>query len=133
SPLVFVFHGHGGNMQNISRTMHIETIWQEVIVVYPQGVNTPTKIDPEGKRPGWQRAPGDQNDRDLKFFDALLDAIGKKYNVDKRRIYVTGFSNGGVFTYVLWAARPDIIAAVAPGAGLPLPGVHMKVPKPAFI
>ena len=133
SPLVFVFHGHGGNMQNISRTMHIQTTWPEAIVVYMQGVPTPTKVDPEGKKDGWQRAPGDQNDRDIKFFDATLAAVNKKYAVDRDRIYATGFSNGGVFTYVLWAERSNVFAALAPCAGLPLPGVHVKVPKPAFI
>lgn len=133
SPLVFIFHGHGGSAQNISRTMHIQTLWPEAIVVFMQGVPTPTKIDPAGKKDGWQRAPGDQGDRDIKFFDTVLSAMHKKFKVDDKRVYVTGFSNGGVFTYVLWAARPNVVAAVAPCAGLPLPGVHMSVPKPALI
>jgi polyhydroxybutyrate depolymerase len=133
SPLVFVFHGHGGSMQNIARTMNIQSIWPEAIVVYPQGVPTPTKVDPAGKKDGWQRGASEQGGRDLRFFDAMLDTVAKKYAVDRQRIYVTGFSNGGVFAYVLWEARPKVFAAVAPCAGLPLPGTHMKVPKPAFI
>jgi polyhydroxybutyrate depolymerase len=133
SPLVFVFHGHGGSSQSISRTMHMQDIWPDAIVVYPQGLNTPTRVDPEGKKPGWQRSSGDQKDRDLKFVDAMLASIRKIHEVDDKRIYVTGFSNGGVFTYVLWSERPNVFAAVAPCAGLPLPGVHVKVPKPAFI
>ena len=91
-------------LQNIARTMHIQTIWPEAIVVYPQGLPTPTRIDPAGKRPGWQIAVGAQGDRDLKFVDAMLAAINKRYRVDKHRIYATGFSNGGVFMYVLWSA-----------------------------
>lgn len=133
SPLVFVFHGHGGNMRNIARTMPIQNVWPEAIVVYPQGVPTPTKIDPDGKKDGWQRSPGDQGDRDVRFFDAILISMHKKFAVNDKRIYVTGFSNGGVFTYVLWAMRPNVFAAVAPCAGLPLPGLHLEIPKPAFI
>jgi polyhydroxybutyrate depolymerase len=133
SPLVFVFHGHGGNSQSASRSMHVQEIWPQAIVVYPQGLNTPTRVDPEGKKPGWQRSAGDQKDRDLKFVDAMLTSIKKKHSVDDKRIYVTGFSNGGVFTYVLWAERPNVFAAVAPCAGLPMPGGHVKVSKPAFI
>jgi polyhydroxybutyrate depolymerase len=133
SPLVFVFHGHGGSSQSIARSMHLQDIWPEAIVVYPQGLNTPTRVDPEGKKPGWQRSAGDQKDRDLKFVDAMLASIRKNHAVDDKRIYVTGFSNGGVFTYVLWAERPNVFAAVAPCAGLPMPGGHVKVPKPAFI
>ena len=41
SPLVFAFHGHGGNMANAARMYHIHTLWPEAIVVYPQGLNTP--------------------------------------------------------------------------------------------
>src|SRR5687768_13981889 len=68
SPLVFAFHGHGGSMQGAARMFHIHELWPEAIAVYMQGLNTPGQLtDPEGKRPGWQRRPGDQADRDLKF------------------------------------------------------------------
>jgi hypothetical protein len=108
SPLVFVFHGHGGTMQNISRSMHIQTNWPEAIVIYMQGVPTPTRIDPEGKRAGWQRALGEVGDRDLKFFDAVLASMRKKFSVNDKRIYAAGFSNGSLFTFLLWAERPNV-------------------------
>lgn len=53
-PLVFGFHGHGGNMQGASQLMHIQTLLPEAIVVYPQGLNTPRPKDPPGNSPGWQ-------------------------------------------------------------------------------
>jgi len=134
SPLVFVFHGHGGTMQSAARSMRFHEAWPEAIVVYPQGLNTPTRVDPEGKRPGWQRSVGDQKDRDLKLFDAMLAEVEKKRSVDPERVYVMGFSNGAVFTYLLWAERLGVLAAVAPIAGLPLEPKEFKpVPKPAFI
>jgi len=115
SPLVFGFHGHGGNMTQAARSFHLHDEWPEAVVVYMQGVPTPGHItDPEGRRNGWQRTVGDQNDRDLKFFDAVLAAIKKDYAIDPQRIYSTGHSNGGAFTYLLWSARPDTFAAVAP-------------------
>jgi polyhydroxybutyrate depolymerase len=49
-PLMFGFHGHGGNMQGMSQLMHLQTLWPGAIVVYPQGLNSPGPIDP----PGWQ-------------------------------------------------------------------------------
>jgi polyhydroxybutyrate depolymerase len=133
APIVFVFHGHGGSSQNVDRTMHIQTLWPEAFVVYMQGVPTPSRIDPEGKKTGWQSAPGQFGDRDVKFVDAVLADLHKNHPIDDKRIYATGFSNGGVFMYVLWSARPNVFAALAPCAGLPLPGVHAKVPKPVFI
>ncbi len=52
--------------------------WPEAIVVYMQGLNTPGALtDPDGKRPGWQKTFGDQGDRDLKFFDAVLATLRK--------------------------------------------------------
>ena len=123
SPVVFAFHGHGGTMKNAARTFAYHKHWPEAIVVYMQGLNTPgTLTDMEGKKPGWQKTVGDQNDRDLKFFDAALATLKRDYKVDERRIYATGHSNGGGFTYLLWAARGDVFAAIAPCAAAALIG-----------
>ncbi len=115
-PLVFAFHGHGGSSQNSSKTFKIQEEWPEAVVVYMQGLATPGKTDPEGKKPGWQKTVGDQDDRDLKFFDAVLATMKEKFKIDEKRVYVTGHSNGGGFTYLLFAARPDLFAAIAPSA-----------------
>lgn len=131
APLVFVFHGHGGNMNQVARSFGIHTLWPEAIVVYPQGLNTPGRLtDPEGKKPGWQSGPGAQDDRDLKFFDAMLESLKKDYRVDPKRIYATGHSNGGSFTYLLWLERGDRFAAFAPSAAVMAQGVPQLKPKP---
>ena len=76
SAVVFAFHGHGGSMNNAARMFGYHTLWPEAIVVYMQGLNTPGRLtDPEGKRPGWQKDAGDQGDRDLRFFDAVLASL----------------------------------------------------------
>ena len=132
TPVVFVFHGHGGNARQVARGFAIERHWPEAIVVYMQGLNTPGKLtDPEGKLPGWQSAPGDQGDRDLKFFDAVLARLKQDCQVDTKRIYSTGHSNGGGFTYLLWLARGNIFAAVAPSAAAAKYAVQLS-PKPAM-
>lgn len=132
-PLVFDFHGHGGTARHAARTHHFHETWPEALVVYMQGLNTPGKLtDPEGKRSGWQATPGDQKDRDLKFFDAVLASMKKDYPVDENRIYATGHSNGGAFTYLLWAKRGDTFAAFAPVAAAA--GLYFLEarPKPLF-
>ena len=131
SPLVFAFHGHGGNMQNAARMYHIHTLWPEAIVVYPQGLNTPGQLtDPDGKKPGWQGAVGAQDDRDLKFFDAMLASLESKFKVDAKRIYSTGHSNGGGFSYLLWAARGEKFAAFGPSAAAAIRNRSTLKPKP---
>jgi polyhydroxybutyrate depolymerase len=133
APLVFDFHGHGGTAKHAARTHHIHEAWPEAIVVYMQGLPTPGKLtDPEGKRTGWQSGPGDQDDRDLKFFDAVLASIKQDYAVDENRIYATGHSNGGGFTYLLWAKRGDTFAAFAPVAAAAGMYFTSAKPKPLF-
>lgn len=75
-PLVFGFHGHGGSMRNAARSFRLHEVWPESLVVYMQGLNTPGRLtDPEGKRAGWQSTVGNQGDRDLLFFDAVLATL----------------------------------------------------------
>ncbi|MEI9893131.1 MAG: hypothetical protein WDN28_04275 [Chthoniobacter sp.] len=103
APVIFAFHGHGGTMAYAERKFGYHTLWPEAVVVYPQGLPTAGKLtDPEGKKAGWQFAAGDYGDRDLKFFDSILTSLRQDYHVDDKRIFVTGHSNGGGFTYLLW-------------------------------
>jgi polyhydroxybutyrate depolymerase len=133
APVLFVFHPHGNVAQQAAETMHFQTDWPEALVVYMQGLPTPGLLgDVEGKYPGWQQTPGQLEDRDLKFFDTTLAAMREKYPVDDRRIYATGFSNGGFFTYLLWAKRPKVFAAFATGGCNILPDVEITEPRAAI-
>ncbi len=141
SPVVFVFHGHGGTAKNAAKSFAIQKHWPAAIVVYMQGLNTPGKLtDPEGKKSGWQHKLGAEGDRDLKFFDALLTHLRKDYKVDDNKIYCTGHSNGGGFTYTLWQTRGDVFAAVAPCASvvvkldaIPKPCIHFAGEKDPLV
>ena len=63
SPLVFVFHGHGGTAAHSARTFAIHTHWPEAVVLYAQGLPTRGLMsDPEGRRPGWQHRVEEHSD-----------------------------------------------------------------------
>lgn len=134
-PVVFCFHGHMGRSAGAIRSWGLDQAWPDSIQVYPQGLPTATPlIDKQGRFPGWQPTVGSNGDRDLKFFDAMLADLRREYPVDARRIYATGHSNGGLFCYVLWQARGDQLAALAPVAAVipkgardfkPLPVLHV--------
>src|SRR5258705_7698576 len=135
-PLVFAFHGHGGTMQGASQLMHIQTLWPAAIVVYPQGVKRPSPVDLNGNRSGWQveanQTNGNVGNKDLDFFDAMLARMHQKFNVDDERVYATGFSNGGIFSYLLWAERGKALAAVGECAGRLWDSEHLTQPR-AFL
>jgi len=134
TPVVFGFHGHGGSMNNAARSFRYHELWPEAIVVYMQGLKTPGQLtDPEGLRAGWQKEKGDLKDRDLKFFDAVLLSLKTDYRIDESRIYSSGHSNGGGFTYLLWAERGENFAAFAPSGSAALKIRTLLKPKPVFL
>ena len=54
---------------------------------------------------------------DIRSIQAMLDDVLATYAVDRARIYLTGLSDGGIFTYLLGLARPELFAGIAPVAG----------------
>jgi len=134
TPVVFAFHGHGGSMENAASKFRCEVYWPEAIVVYPQGLNTPVRLtDPQGDHSGWQSNIGDCGDRDLHFFDLLIEYLSQNYSIGTR-IYLLGHSNGGIFVYELWAARPEKIAAIASISAILPANIDYSLlrPKPIF-
>lgn len=54
---------------------------------------------------------------DIHSIEAMLDDVLATYAVDRTRIYLTGLSDGGIFTYLLGLARPELFAGIVPVAG----------------
>jgi polyhydroxybutyrate depolymerase len=50
---------------------------------------------------------------DVAFIDVMLDEIAKDYNLDTKRVYATGVSNGGMMTLRLACESAKRFAAVA--------------------
>ena len=123
-PLVFSFHGYGDNMENFQYT-NVHVAWPDAVVVYFQGLERS-----RGMR-GWVTEPG-RNNRDLALVDVALASLRERYQIDDDRIYATGYSNGGGFTYLLWAERADVFAGYAPGAARVRDGVRPETPRPIF-
>lgn len=54
----------------------------------------------------------------LEMVYELIKQLQEKYSIDKNRIYLTGLSMGGIGTWALSMAHPDIFAALAPICGM---------------
>ena len=133
APLVLCFHGHGGRAQQAARRWGIHTLWPEAIVVYLQGLPGVVGItDKEGRLPGWQKNPGEQADRDVQFTDAVIAQIRKDYQIDDRRLYAVGHSNGARFVNVLWKMRGEKFAAFASAAAQGGLMIRDAVPRSLF-
>jgi polyhydroxybutyrate depolymerase len=133
-PFIFAFHGHGGNSNYAARKFRQHELWPEAIVIYPQGLPTQTSRDPQGRKPGWQMAGGGGflPNRDLDFFEAMLETAQKEWGVDNKRIYAMGHSNGAGFVYYLWGQKPELFAALAEAAGAGERLLHNAKPCPVL-
>ncbi len=58
---------------------------------------------------------------DAFLLKSMLDDVLKRYNVDRKRVYLTGISMGGYGAWDFASRYPDYFAAVAPicGGGIP--------------
>jgi len=116
--VVFCWHGHGGRAAQAAGRWGYDQADTTSVLVFPQGLPTVSPlVDKEGRMPGWQTTVGGEGERDMKLFDAMLADIRKSHAIDDRRIYSMGHSNGAAFSYLLWQARPTVLAAIGSVAG----------------
>jgi poly(3-hydroxybutyrate) depolymerase/sugar lactone lactonase YvrE len=132
SPLVLAFHAAFQTSADMAK-LGLSQAWPEATIVYPDG---PARHNPSLGIPttGWQALPGEYDDQDLRFVDALLQQIRASYKVDEQRVFATGFSIGGGFSYLLLTLRPEQFAAIAPVAFPAWPSLKWAaVPRPVLI
>jgi predicted esterase len=128
-PLFIFCHGYnqdaGWMMNNEFKNekVSIESVCDtaKFVMVFPNGID---------------RAWDVGGDRDINFIKAIIEKMVKQYKIDRNRVYLGGFSMGGMLTYNAINKMSDIIAAfvscsgpsvVTPKAGLrPIPLLHIQ-------
>ena len=116
-PAVIFFHGGGGWGSRIFklRAKMTETFTKRgYVVLAPNGKKRP------GSRfgPGWAFIPQFEPHRDdAAFTREILDDAEKRFNIDRSRVLMTGYSIGGSNTSYLACRDPEIATAFAPVAG----------------
>ncbi|MBI2808971.1 MAG: prolyl oligopeptidase family serine peptidase [Planctomycetes bacterium] len=116
-PVVLALHGAmmDGKLMEAFTGLSKSADAHGFIVVYPNGTG------PGGLLLTWNAGqfPGEKNNKsdDVKYLGKVLDDVEGVFKVDKKRVYVTGLSNGAMMSYRLASEISERFAAIAPVAG----------------
>jgi poly(3-hydroxybutyrate) depolymerase len=108
-PVVFFVHGANGSGSNFENETKgdVTAEREKFIAVYPSA-------SANGAAGVWDDMSGTGN---FPFFLALIDSLDARYKIDRNRVYMTGFSQGGFISFVAGCRYSDVFAAVAPVSG----------------
>ncbi len=112
-PLVLLFHGGGAQGEGMSKLTKFNDLADKkgFIAIYPDGL--------EKRWNDGREIPGLMQYDDVEFIKSLIDKLVKNNNIDEKRVYAVGISNGGLFVEKLALEIPEKLAAAAVlGAGL---------------
>ncbi len=116
-PLLICLHGLGDNMNNF-KNIQMDAIADTAnfIVLTPQAQSSVlgTAWNSGASMSGMQL---NENIDDAGFIIALIDSTSALYNIDPRRIYLTGFSMGSFMCNRMACEKADRITAIASVAG----------------
>lgn len=103
-PLLVVLHGRGGDGLEMAEAAGFGDVptQNSAIIVYPDGIDNQ-----------WNYIFGEETHDDTGFIRALLEETTANYTIDDSRIYLTGYSNGGLMAVRLRCEMADTFAAVA--------------------
>ena len=119
-PLLVSMHGMNQDAMYQKGMLQIESVADtaKFAVAFPEGID---------------RAWDISGTRDINFVLAIIDQMATDYGIDKDRVYLSGFSMGGMFTYHAMNHIADRIAAFAPISGYPMGGQPFESSRPVPI
>jgi polyhydroxybutyrate depolymerase len=117
-PLVIALHGAGGNAAAFERYVGLDSLVakQRLVMAYPNG--SPLSGDHLAWNAGGccsrqGMSPAD----DVGFLRVLIARVVADDGVDARRVYLVGFSNGGMLAYRAACDLGDLIAGIVVVSG----------------
>jgi polyhydroxybutyrate depolymerase len=120
-PLVLVFHGGGGHAATMPSFTHFDALAdrEKFLVAYPESFNK-----------SWNDTRGLSPADDVGFIRALIAELQRTHNIDPKRTYAAGISNGGFFSNRLACDLTDKLAAITAVAAT-MPETLVPVCKPS--
>jgi len=128
APLLIVLHGGGSTSKNMIKLtkggFNKLADKEGFVVVYPDAFERQWNDGRSGVK--YRSYKNVEQVDDVGFISFLIDHLFKEYNIDNKRVYVTGISNGAIMSYRLGCELSDKIAAIAPVAGQMVPTITAK-------
>lgn len=118
--LVIVLHGSSGSAEDMEVTTGLDSISEEgrFLVAYGQGVQGAGGLFPSDWNAGQCcGAAARENIDDVGYVTAIIAAVAKDLALDKQRIYVAGFSDGGRMAHHIGCQLSTTVAAIAVVSG----------------
>ena len=119
-PVLLAFHGGGGNAKGFQAYAELDAVAdrEHFLVVYPSGTGPlPNRLLTWNAGDNCCGYALRNKVNDVGFVITLLGDLENRTQIDRRRVYATGHSNGAIFAHRLAAERSGIIAAIATVAG----------------
>lgn len=120
-PLILNFHGFGSNanQQLVYGDFRDIADKEGFLLVHPEG----TLLNGNQHWNVGSFTIGSTTD-DVSFTEALIDELANQYAINLDRVYATGMSNGGYFSFLLACQLSEKIAAVASVTGSMTPETY---------
>jgi polyhydroxybutyrate depolymerase len=118
-PLLIVLHGSGADGETVRRMSKMDTLADSnrFLVAYPNGTTGRLGFSSDWNAGECCGSAESRNVDDVAFIRALIESVATRMPVDRDRIYVAGFSDGGRMTYRVACEMSAQIAAVAVVSG----------------
>ena len=116
-PLVISMHGMNQTMNDQKNQTQFQSVAQtnKFVLVFPQSNGSQWEL--------W-------GTNDINFILAIIEEMYKRYGIDRDRVYLSGFSMGGMMTYYAATMIADKIAAYAPVSGFLMSGPNTNSSRP---
>jgi len=112
-PFILTLHGYTSNGRAQLGFFPLDRLAEKYDFIYcaPDGIDrswnaTDACCDRQGKVD------------DSKYLRSLILKAMKEYNIDRKRVYITGLSNGGFMSYRMAHDHSDLVTAIVPFAGV---------------
>jgi polyhydroxybutyrate depolymerase len=134
TPVVLLLHGHSQDGNEIARLTKLSKLADRegFIAVYPDATY------PAGRKEwrAWDTDNGlmgpNAHANEVAFLRHIIDSAEKNYNVDPKRIYMGGLSNGGMMSFRAAGELSDKLAAIAIVSGA-MSGVEPPLKQPLSV